>query len=478
LNNRVNGTQNPPVLSTVGVQLPLPAPRTPQLLCFKLVTEVIFAARSSRVLLCPEEHGMANRRVTIWIGGRVGGQFRYLKPAKSANNKIRPGWGIFRNHPVELESYRYYIHNYVGKRHSYSPVGEQPQSAVWAAERQEIYLKAQAMGLTDINPPENGNALSLAAAVDGYLTDLEKAVANKSKKQETFNLTKQTLEEFQSCCKKTYIKDVTKNDVMDYSAWVQKRENNGNAPRTAANKFMRVAKFLRTSGMNLVTQKDAPKYDEAPVEVYEAAELENFFAACSPRQRITVQTFHLCGLRMQELMYLTWQEIEDGFVHVQRKDAYPDFTPKAYHERKVPIPPELLKSMQEMMETPSFRKGAESQLVFPTSGGRPNGKLLQTCKRIAHRAGLNCGHCENVGKKGKQNCRKHAVCGRWFLHKFRANFATELLQGRNGDPPFSIEDVRYLMGHKDLESIQRYVAFLKSNALKNRIAARYSASIG
>jgi len=72
------------------------------------------------------------------------------------------------------------------------------------------------------------------------------------------------------------------------------------------------------------------------------------------------------------------------------------------------------------------------------------------------------------------NCREHAVCERWFLHKFRANFATELLQGRNGDLPFSIEDVRYLMGHKDLESIQRYVACLKSGVLKDRITARYS----
>jgi transposase len=49
----------------------------------------------------------------------AGGQFRSLKPAKSANNKIRPGWGMFRNHPVQLESYQYYVHNYVGKHHSY-----------------------------------------------------------------------------------------------------------------------------------------------------------------------------------------------------------------------------------------------------------------------------------------------------------------------------------------------------------------------
>ena len=65
-------------------------------------------------------------------------------------------------------------------------------------------------------------------------------------------------------------------------------------------------------------------------------------------------------------MYLTWPDIEDGFVHVQRKHAYPDFTPKAYHERKIPMPPELLKSLQQMMETRWLRKGPESQLVFLT----------------------------------------------------------------------------------------------------------------
>jgi hypothetical protein len=126
------------------------------------------------------------------------------------------------------------------------------------------------MGLTDIKQPQNGNAVSLAAAINGHLKDLEKAVANKSKMQETYNLAKHTLEEFQTCCKKTYLKDVTKDAVMEYSAWVQKVENKWQFRADGWNKFMRVAKFLRANGLNLVTLKDALKYDEGPVEAYEA----------------------------------------------------------------------------------------------------------------------------------------------------------------------------------------------------------------
>jgi len=125
---------------------------------------------------------------------------------------------------------------------------------------------------------------------------------------------------------------------------------------------MRIAKFLRANGLNLVTQKDAPKYEEGPVEVYEPEELGKFFAACNSIQKITFRTFHLCGLRMQELMYFTGRDIENGFLHVQRKVAYPEFAPKAHNERKIPISPDLLKDLEALKETRSIRKGADSSL--------------------------------------------------------------------------------------------------------------------
>jgi integrase len=60
-------------------------------------------------------------------------------------------------------------------------------------------------------------------------------------------------------------------------------------------------------------------------------------------------------------------------------------------------------------------------------------------------AGLNCGHC--VG------CKEQNECERWYLHKFRATYTTNLL--RSG------VDARTVMkytGHEDLATVMRYLS--------------------
>jgi integrase/recombinase XerD len=62
-------------------------------------------------------------------------------------------------------------------------------------------------------------------------------------------------------------------------------------------------------------------------------------------------------------------------------------------------------------------------LLFPTSQGRPDKKFENKLKRIARRAGLNCGRCIS---KFDNKCSEGPHCSKWFLHKFRhyAEFRT------------------------------------------------------
>lgn len=80
--------------------------------------------------------------------------------------------------------------------------------------------------------------------------------------------------------------------------------------------------------------------------------------------------------------------------------------------------------------------------MFPTADGNLNYNLLQTLKRIAKRAGLNCGHC--------QTCKERDERERWYLHKFCASYATALL--RSG---FPVPDVQKALGHKNVASTMR-----------------------
>lgn len=83
--------------------------------------------------------------------------------------------------------------------------------------------------------------------------------------------------------------------------------------------------------------------------------------------------------------------------------------------------------------------------------------------------------CKAIAAKGKAGCqdvatccmgcrRKPKKCELWFLHKFRATYATELL--REG---YDIVSVRKLLGHKPgSEATFRYLAPLHGTGLREK----------
>jgi integrase len=83
--------------------------------------------------------------------------------------------------------------------------------------------------------------------------------------------------------------------------------------------------------------------------------------------------------------------------------------------------------------------------------------------------------CKAIAAKGKVTCKETAdycpgcwkrpkKCERWFLHKFRATYATELL--RQG---YDIASVRKQLGHKPgSEATFRYLAPLHGAGLRDK----------
>jgi integrase len=87
-----------------------------------------------------------------------------------------------------------------------------------------------------------------------------------------------------------------------------------------------------------------------------------------------------------------------------------------------------------------LKKAAKCNLVFPTRNGRVNIKLLDQCKLVARRAGLD-------EMKAK-------------IKSFRATFATNRL--RSG---YDLATVREQLRHRDLKSIEHYLDYVKNEEL-------------
>jgi integrase len=107
-------------------------------------------------------------------------------------------------------------------------------------------------------------------------------------------------------------------------------------------------------------------------------------------------------------------------------------------ERSIPIPNELAEALKAWKE-----QRPDTVLVLGTVKDKPNSKWLQTLKRTARFAELNCGECGG--------CQGSGDCSRWYLHKFRATYTTRLL--REGMDARSVMDIT---GHEDIETVMRY----------------------
>jgi integrase len=177
---------------------------------------------------------------------------------------------------------------------------------------------------------------------------------------------------------------------------------------------------------------------------------------------------------------LAWTDInwKEGKLAVSAKPER-GFTPKSYEERSVPIPMALIEALRER------KRNSGSLLVFPTEphptrpeygkGDNPHGHLLELCKEIAFRAGLNCKHCEGdytvyVLNNGVRSTAKRAYkcdtsprCANWYLHKFRHTFATNMLQS------IDIRSLQIILGHKNISTTEKYLKSLRLDQLRDKI---------
>jgi integrase/recombinase XerD len=358
---------------------------------------------------------------------------RYCPVVWATNGRIRADVVTVNGQPERHTEGAYYLEWREGAKRVRLSVGKDAVDAENRRKRKAAELNAVNEGAALV--PENAGQRSVAGAVADYLEE-----TRLTKKPKTLAAYSTALAYFVESCHKLNVTDIDRKDLLKFCAFL--RDEKDQAPRSVYNKFENLMSFLKAQGVRgLVGKNDWPRFTEEEPEIYEAAELDRVFAACGAEERLWYQFFLMTGEREQEVMFTYWTDVNFAASTV-RVSHKPDrgWTPKAYKEREIPIPTKLAKSLKAWKAKAS--KGCA--LVFPTAGCRPKLDFLDCLKAVVTRTRLDPDN--------------------FWLHKFRATFATKCLWAG-----VDLRTVQQWLGHSDMESTMRYLKPSRSQHTRDKV---------
>lgn len=289
------------------------------------------------------------------------------------------------------------------------------------------------------------SGLLIAKLIDDFLKNVEPPHRSKA----TYDEYRWVLHMFRDITPKTILHQVEREDLLKFRDHLL---SIGNQPRTVFNRLGIVKRLFTDNGVpDLLRKTDKPTFVKKNRLMYQPEQLKALFSACGPDDRILFLFFLLTGERKAEVQFSAWYDIDfnNQCVRVSRKPEL-GFDPKDKEEREIPVPAQLIAALKEYKRKQTGPN--PHQLLFPGESGIPDSHLDRRLKRVAHKAGLNCGRC--VGEEGK--CADGPYCSWWILHRFRHNFATNALESG-----VSIRTLLDWMGHSDLKTVMIYLKYVK-----------------
>ena len=267
---------------------------------------------------------------------------RYCPVAWATNGRIRADVVMLKGKPERHTEGAYYLEWREGAKRVRLSVGKDAVDADNRRKRKTAELNAVNEGLPLV---ATDGARSLPALVAEYLEETK-----LTKKPKTLAAYTTALKYFLESCHKLNIEEVDRKDLLKFAAYL--RDVKDQSPRSVYNKFENLMSFLKAQGVRgLVGKNDWPRFTEEEPEIYEDAELDKLFGAANAEETLWYEFFLMTGEREQEVMYTYWADINFAAATV-RVSHKPDlgWTPKAYKEREIPIPSQLLKSLRVWKE--------------------------------------------------------------------------------------------------------------------------------
>ena len=384
---------------------------------------------------------MPNRECNVTKRVKVRGGLRYCPVVLSANGRIKPDTVLVNGKPEHHGEGAYYLEWREGSKRIRQSVGNDAADATARRLRKEAELNAVNNGVSVVSEHQKSAERLIGEVVTEYLAEIK-----MSRTPATHSAYTLALRNFAESCSKTLLEEIDRTDLLHFIKYLR---DQALSDRTCHNRFEHLLTFLKAYGItSLAKKRDWPKFVQSEPESYEDDELNTFFAACDDEERVFFEFYLMTGFRKKEATFTCWDDVnlKQGVVRVTAKPEH-GFRPKDWEEREVPIPDRLVKSLKEWAKN---RNG--SPFVFPTRNGTPRKhrtQLLELCKAVAERAGLDSDD--------------------FFLHKFRATFATKHLQAG-----VDLRTVQLWLGHKDLESTMRYLKPARGKGIRAKVNATFA----
>lgn len=369
----------------------------------------------------------------------------YLKPAYTPKGRIRPQFAIVNGVAEHYPEGVYHLRYSSGGKRIWEPVVGDAMLALSKRHTKERHLAALAAGiaLAPVHEPRarevKAAKTSLAALVATYLGEIE-----RHKSTRTWQAYSKTLNDFLKVCTKAEVEEIDRRDILNFVDFLRARGNSG---RTLFNRVSYLLIFLAKQGRKDVIQpSDRPRYTKKLVKAYDQAQLKRLFEVCDQEDEVLFRFLVGSGCRDNEVVHACWENLDFAAKTYDIKEKEDlNFRLKDHEERTVPLPDSLIALLREHR-----RRHSSGRLIFAGPNGRPDNHLLRRLKRMALKAGLNCGRCAS---KGGQSCHLHPVCKEWELHRFRKTFAT--MHAKAG---VKVHTLAKWLGHADLQTTLTYLA--------------------
>jgi len=381
------------------------------------------------------------------------------------------GWRYVRvnlgrgRRPAEMPPY--YVRFTIAGKRQWSEPFVTLKAAQEAAESLPDVIEAQAKNLTldELAQARNANRTPIKTAVETYLEQ------KKSKAPRTLTAYRLVLNQFVNSLGKVRFMDEITPDVL--RGFKRAMEVEGFAGKTIDTRLNIVYFLLKKNGVTVRLPKDEmPTVEEEPAVPYSDEELKKLFAAMDAEEKVRYKFFLGTACRDREVTFAAWNDINfEKKTFTVRSKTDVGFTVKNHESRTVRIPSSLV----ELLKT--RRKNApHDRWIFVNEDGRPDNHFLRKLKRIALRAGLNCGQCKTTVTKGKYEtkhevevtCETDPVCEHIFLHRFRKTCATRWQEHR-----VPIRTIQAWLGHKNLETTMIYLGVTDTSKLGNEVDAAF-----
>jgi site-specific recombinase XerD len=277
--------------------------------------------------------------------------------------------------------------------------------------------------------PESGKTL-LKDAVETYFKNLE----NRGMHSNTVYTYRKAVDPFVANCKKEFIEDVDKQDMLDYMGWLRKQpvpaRLHGNPARTMANKVGNVVIFLKAFGVeDLLEKNERIRFNKKKIVAHSNEELELLYSHADPGETFLLDFFLGTMARKQEAATCRYQDLTGTTLKL---------TGKFNKTRTVEISSRLAASINER------RKTSKVDLILPNAEGQVSTQHLDILQDLAKRAKATF-HTE--------------------LHKLRKTGASRRYLA--GVPLMTLMQE---LGHTSLQTTQIYLSDVNKEGTKKAVA--------